>query len=806
MTIFVDTGSGSQIEPLPPRLDYAEVRLYDAEDNLVATGSNSAAGEAAALLAVQLPTDGTYRLEVSAPTTQPGSTGNYLLSVWDATVDVAPTSFGEHYFGQIETAYSVDLWTFSAQENQQVQFDLINASNPYIKFTLSGPEGWVGFDSLGEDSSLITLPHSGGYVLEAYSIGNLGGSYAFSVEETSLTELTLGTSHLGTFVGGGQAQLFHVAVPEQGNLIVSLDDTSNVNRNELYVKRGAPPTRSNYGYRFTAPASADQEILMSVVPPGDWYILVYSEATYEPGDYSLAVTTEDVFIKRVTPHYHGDSEDAVLTLTGLGFGAGTTVELVAADGTSYAGTLGDMTTSTRLTATFAAGSVPPGVYSVRTSTPGSDPAFATDAFEMISGGEALLETNLVLPNFVGYHLLATIYVEYANTGTVSMPAPVLVLKSSPATMLTLDQSRRVAGVFGSAQPDGFSDTVQFLASGDTPGILNPGESFRVPVYYAGQLRPWGQDSIDFNLEYLTVEDTQLMDWDAVKEETRLTIVTTEAWDTLWLNLVDQVGTTRGDYVRMLNENARYLAELGQTVIDLDYLWWFEIQQAYGFHQVELVESVADPRLITPGLPLTLDRVYSGCILGRNDITPFGRGWFDSWDTSLEVHGDGTVEVTTAGGYHRRFQPDVRGGYFSQVGDHATLEALPEDAFLLREPDGVATCYRANGQLEYWEDTNGNRITAGFTDGRLSNLTHSSGQWLELFYNNNDFISMVTDSAGRTTTFGYDGDHLTSVVDPDGQTTEYVYETSSDPRTNHALLSKFISRPETGSIATTRTVD
>ncbi len=369
VTIFVDTGIGSQPEPLQPRLGYAEVRLFDADDHLLATGSNSIAGEAASLLGVELPADGTYRLEVSAPTTQPGSTGNYLLSVWDATMDVGPMSFGERYFGQIETAYSVDRWTFSAQENQQVQFDLINASNPYIRFQLSGPDGWMGFDGLGEDSSLITLPHSGSYVLEAYSTGNLGGSYAFCLEETSLTELTLDTAHLGTFVGSGQAQLFHVTLPEQDNLVVFLDDTSDANRNELYAKLGAPPTRSDYGYRFDAMASADQEILVPVVPPGDWYILVYSEATPEPGDYLLVVTGEDIFIDSISPDYHGDREDAVITLTGLGFGASTTVELVAGDGTAYAGTPGDIATSTRLTATFAAGSVPPGVYSVRTTKP-----------------------------------------------------------------------------------------------------------------------------------------------------------------------------------------------------------------------------------------------------------------------------------------------------------------------------------------------------------------------------------------------------------------------------------------------------
>ena len=57
----------------------------------------------------------------------------------------------------------------------------------------------------------------------------------------------------------------------------------------------------------------------------------------------------------------------------------------------------------------------------------------------------------------------------------------------------------------------------------------------------------------------------------------------------------------------------------------------------------------------------------------------------------------------------RSQPTAHGGY------------------LLTEADGTVTDYNANGTLNYIQDTNGNRITAGYTGGQLTSLTASSGQ-------------------------------------------------------------------------------
>ena len=71
-----------------------------------------------------------------------------------------------------------------------------------------------------------------------------------------------------------------------------------------------------------------------------------------------------------------------------------------------------------------------------------------NAFVIIAGRSAHLQTALQMPDQLGRHVAATLYVTYANTGTVAMPAPLLEL-SDPnplqRPLLTLDSTQNHAG-------------------------------------------------------------------------------------------------------------------------------------------------------------------------------------------------------------------------------------------------------------------------------------------------------------------------------------------------------------------------
>jgi hypothetical protein len=556
VTVVVNPGSGGSPAPLAPYLGYAQVQLLDAADNVMATSAGSSNGEIVSLSGVALPADGTYRVQIRASEDHSANTGNYLVTLWDVTADVNPLVLNQQRTGSIETPYSVDRWTFSAVAGQQVQFDLVNMSGTGIVFDLTGPGGWTGFSDIAGDSDLITLPALGNYALTAHGTGGqYGGTYAFSLKETAVADLNLGDVYTGEFAGSCQAQLFRINVPQSGQLLIKLDDSAGNNVNELYASFGAPPTRGDYDLRGTVAASADQTLFAPLAYSGTWYVLVYGNTIRTPGPYTLTATTAEVSITSITPDRGAATADVQITVNGGGYVNGTTVELVSSGGTAYSATDVIVDSFERMTATFAAGSVPADTvnpYSLRVTSPGAVEVTLDDCFTMKPSGEAHFETHLVVPSSVGRHTVATLYVEYANTGDVAMAAPLLVLGSgdpddSDHPLLTLDQSRLSGGFWTSAIPEGFSESIQFLASGSQPGILQPGESGRIPVYYAGLLAPWdfSDSSVEFVVGVLDPNNTIPVDWSSLKDTMRPDYVQPDAWDAIWANFTAATGYDMG---------------------------------------------------------------------------------------------------------------------------------------------------------------------------------------------------------------------------------------------------------------------
>ncbi len=158
--------------------------------------------------------------------------------------------------------------------------------------------------------------------------------------------------------------------------------------------------------------------------------------------------------------------------------------------------------------------------------------------------------------------------------------------------------------------------------------------------------------------------------------------------------------------------------------------------------------------------------------------------------SLSVGASG-VTVTMPDGSKRIFQPDSRGSdYFDQPGDYGVLTQTG-GGYSLQETDGQIEFFNDNGTLGYIQDTDGNRITAGYAGGLLTSLTSSSGESLAIAYNSSNLIQSVTSSDGRTVSYSYDlaTDQLTQVTGYDGTITSYAYESStSDSNLFNALAS------------------
>jgi len=798
VAVIVHTGAGGIPVPPAPDLNWAQVALLDPNGQILATASNSQSGADAAIAPLTLPADGTYHIHVQAPASQPGSTGNYVLSTYGSPIHDSSLTLNQPENGQLDTPVSEDRWEFTAVANEQVEFHLIAAANSDIQFDLTGPGGFAGFTGLTADSPPVVLPAAGGYTLTALVAGDAAGAYSFRMESSPIA-LTLGTPFHEPLAGSGQTQLYRVQVATASPLLVDLADGAAGDQNEVYVKLGAPPTRADYDYRYSGSVSANQVVTVPQAAPGTWYILVYNALVPASGSYTLTAVASSLFLETVSPPELGTTHDATLGLTGAGFDGTTTVDLVAANGTALPADSVQIISSTSLTATFRAGTVPAGVYSVAIAKAGGGSSELPNAFTLVQGGQGHLQTSLVVPSRLAVgRAPAVIEVEYSNTGTDAMPAPLLFLTatqgSTQAAFLTLDPSLMQSGLWSTGTRDGFNSSVQFLASGAIPGLLQPGESIHVPVYWAGwQVSEFDLNApIDFQLSSDSSDDTRTVDWSALRDSLRPSTIAPDAWNALYPNLVTQLGSTWGQYVARMDVDSTYLASLGENVTDLSQLFEFEIRLANGFSPVSTVVSATDMTVPAPGLSLAVDRVSTNSIIGRNQMGPFGQGWWwaDGWQRTLSVQGDGTVMIADGDGSQRRFEPDSRGGYFDQPGDHATLTKLNNGGYALTETNGVTTAFRSDGNVDYLQDTNGNRITAGYTNGLLTSLTHSSGQSLQIAYDGGRIKTITDPASGRVTAYTYDAsdEHLLTVTTFDQRTTTYAYDTGSNPATLGALLS------------------
>ena len=136
------------------------------------------------------------------PACRDSSTGNYVLSAYNVTPNTYSLSVNQTTTGTIRGAYGVDEYSFTASANQQVELDVKSAAGGNVTFSLTGPAA-PSFRASRPTPVPFTLPSSGTYVLTVQGNGGQVGAYAFELQQTSVTDLTLGTPYSGSLTGSG---------------------------------------------------------------------------------------------------------------------------------------------------------------------------------------------------------------------------------------------------------------------------------------------------------------------------------------------------------------------------------------------------------------------------------------------------------------------------------------------------------------------------------------------------------------------------------------------------------------------------
>ena len=538
-----------------------------------------------------------------------------------------------------------------------------------------------------------------------------------------------GSRSLNDFIGGVDAiDFFRFEIKRDSRFSLSLSKLSQDASVDILDSRGVL-VKSVIGR-----SGQDGSINLDQLDAGKYYLRVYRFAS-QSTPYHLDVTgtplPKPLKLYSVTPDRGNNSGQSTITISGNQFSSAAKVSL-SKKGVERVATKIVQLDDEKLSATFDLTGLPVDLYDVKVSDTGGA-ATVTDAFGVRIGKIGQVEIYLSTPSRVRVSGTSVATITYRNVGDTDTTVPLFALEANGAMLRVPSDG---TGSFTDSQ-------VQFLGinSKGLAGVLPAGGTSSTSVHFKATADVGSK--INFSLKGAAPDEA--IDWASLKDKVRPSYITPEAWNAIYSNFTASVGKTVGQYQATLAENASYLSQFGQYVNDASQLLAFELQQASDYQSLSQ----------------------------RFSLGAFGRG--KSFIGDVRAVADSQGNVTIAGsGSQRFFQKQANGSYQGQTGDYAAL-TLQGFIYQLREKDGTTTAFRADGQLDFIADPNGNRLTAGYTGNQLTSLNSSNGDRLILTYNAQGHVASATDQVGRTTTYSYDstGELLLSSTDITG-TTQYTY--------------------------------
>ena len=602
----------------------------------------------------------------------------------------------------------------------------------------------------------------------------------------ALPELTVDTPVTGNISKSGEYCVYKLTQNVNEALELVLDSNINNTNMEIYVGSGYIPTREKYDSKVQK-LTDGKLVLNASDTERELYVMVYNKSTNAAFDYTLTAQSIPMSITGITGTTQGNKNGSVFELTGVDFVPGMTITMTDVNGNKVNADKVTFIDNTKVKAEFAANTLAAGDYTISASYNGETASFDKNVtITAESGGK--LEFNVKVPDSVGRHLMAEIVVECSNTGYDAMDSVLIFMSptqshaSGPDTtgaILTLDKSKLTDGFWTATMPDGYSTSVSFFTSGKSTGLIMPGEKVSTTVYYNGWLTgdwDFGDSHINWNVSYIDANNTNTIDWKAHliangKSETVAAV--------LAQNLETSIGTTWGDYVKMLSRNMRYLYEnnISTENVSVSDLFAMEYRWAAGHITYTPELSLNTDNLFSIGeFTLDLERNYYSDFDNRLQISSFGNGWTCSWDMQLKIAENGDLTFID-GESSRLFQPDTRykNGYITVSNDGSVMKKLKDETFKLTEKDGSYRLFDSDGLLQSITTADNKKFYFEYANGKLSKIT-SGSEIRTITRNESGLITAVTDQNGNTQTYTYDiSGNLLSVTDSTGKVTSYTYD-------------------------------
>ena len=557
---------------------------------------------------------------------------------------------------------------------------------------------------------------------------------------------------------------------------------------------------SEYDYETFAQASVTNlhcEMPVATSTSDKVYVLVFAPYL-SAGSIQARIRAEyaDFHLSNILPALGGNKGNVTARIQGTGITPDTTARLVGPGGAVANSQIAMWGDPTKAWFTFDLSGAPAGSYQVEISKPGVAPLVLANAFEVVNAVGPQLQASLTAPAVVRTDRDYVMTLKYANVGDVDVAAPLFVvvagdgqpsIHSIPSTYgLFAPNVRQVGGT--PSTPKAPQVEILGLNQDGPPGLLPPGATCEIPLYFYVDPSRAGHSEMSYNL-FVLKADSILIDWTELEARLRPTDLAADLWAAVWSNFKSSIGSTWADYLRALDTQAHLLALANQPSYDMGNLLAALFSQAIGAPYRRTLAAAVDAQAPAPALPLQFSRFATDGLEHRFTVGPLGRGWSHNYEYALTQPTNGVVVIRTPGGGARRFALGADSVWHGETADYATLVATG-GGFALLEKEGISWQFDAGGQLLSIEEPNHNRVTLSYSGGQLTGLSHSAGPSSTLEYSAQGRLARLTDHAGQVTTYEYDaaGEYLLRVVAPGSVTNRYTYQPATGSPSDHALTS------------------
>lgn len=437
----------------------------------------------------------------------------------------------------------------------------------------------------------------------------------------SVPALTLGTPYADTFTADIQDRYYQVTVAAGTSLLVAVSNSLASETNAIYARLDSLPTTYQFDVQSPAPAGPNPSLVLPLTQAGTYYVLVHNRAG-DPGAFTITASRPGLTLLHTAPGTVGNAGQATFAVDGLDLGPDTAYTL-AGPGGMLAAVATEPGDAARAFVTFDLTGAAPGAYDLRAARAGGVTATLAGAVQVAAGGGANVVASVLGNTPVRLGRTSVFYLQYANLGTNDAPAPLLTLRSPSQTLMGLDPNQA---------PSAMSLEVLGVSQTGPAGVLRPGASFQVPIYY----RPTTVGSFSFNVQVNDSADINPLDGRVILALVPASVQNAANWPAVYAQLQQQLGNTWGQYIAALDRDATLLpASLGSAADPSDLL------------QIDVARAVAAVGTSLSGVAAATG---PGVILAGNTITATNTTTGDVFIATILNDGSFVFPTVTPGSY------------------------------------------------------------------------------------------------------------------------------------------------------------